>query len=182
MTWRQTESLSVQLRNLITTARGGPCISNVHLSAILELHPSFLSLFLRFQTQGWKKAMIWRQLRGVIRLSFLYPYIAATLLSVFWANDVHSEQELFSKLRYCSLLRTYGNSASLKCFQSLSSLGGDRHQCSKEVLPQYCWHLTSCVLNEWSASSGWWNKVVKLVPCLDLSKVAMNCCYRNHPL
>lgn len=55
MTWRQTESLSVQLCNLITTARGGPCISNVHLSAILELHPSFLSLFFVFKPKDERK-------------------------------------------------------------------------------------------------------------------------------
>lgn len=119
LTWRQTESLSVQLRNLMTTARGEPCITAVHLSGVLELHPSFLSLF--FGTKSKDEPRIWRQLRAVICLLFLHTDISATSLVLFLSplSNFHFEQELFSKLRYCSLLRTYGTSAILKCFQSV---------------------------------------------------------------
>lgn len=65
LTPRQTDSLSVQLRNLITSAGGSPRISAVHLLAIFKLHPSFYSCLFSlpatshifcFWTRRWLRA------------------------------------------------------------------------------------------------------------------------------
>lgn len=45
----------MQLSNLITMTRGEPCVPTVHLSDILELHPSPMSLLLDFKPNNDRK-------------------------------------------------------------------------------------------------------------------------------
>lgn len=118
-TRRQTESLSVQLRNLITTARGEPCVSTVHLSDIFELHPSlFCPFFFGFKSNDERKPRICRQLRAVchpsvVALSWYCGDNGCLVFSVFFEQMMFT-LSCFSKWSYCSSLRTYRNSASLQ--------------------------------------------------------------------
>lgn len=99
LTRRQTDSLSVQLCNLITSARGRPRAAAVHLSGIFELHPSFPPLIFVIKPRDVENGGYEECSRLSAICQGLYINIAATPIvervlcslqaTVFAADDPH---------------------------------------------------------------------------------------------
>lgn len=162
LTWRQTESLSAQLCNLMTRARGEPCISTVHLSDILELHPSFFFIPFHFiSIQGWTQDLKIAEGCHPSAASLSW-YVGDAACLVFQSF----EQMMFTLSKSCfqkgEVLFSAKDIWNLCQFEMLSIFiqapavtDFSVWRKNREFFPGYCWHLISRVLTECSAVFGW---------------------------